>query len=139
MSKCQHNAAAYGYTFSDWLRAAGRDDSASEYDLRAAWRAGEDPLIYAINGEKSCTHAEFSDNYKSGTWKISIGGVAKTLTVKLMPGYSAVDHLFALVLAAMAMRIEQKSSWSSRRALLDGLHRAKIGCGCSASYEVKIS
>jgi hypothetical protein len=38
---------AYGYTFADWLAAAGRTDSASEYDLRAAWRAGEDPAEYA--------------------------------------------------------------------------------------------
>lgn len=39
-------AVAYGYTFSSWLRAAGRQDSASEYDLRAAWRSGEDPSEY---------------------------------------------------------------------------------------------
>jgi hypothetical protein len=37
---------AYGYTFAEWLRAAGRSDSASEYDLRAAWRAGEKPAEY---------------------------------------------------------------------------------------------
>lgn len=37
---------AYGLTFSEWLAAARRTDSASEYDLRAAWRAGEDPSIY---------------------------------------------------------------------------------------------
>jgi hypothetical protein len=34
------------YTFGEWLSAAGRDDSASDYDLRAAWRAGEDPGEY---------------------------------------------------------------------------------------------
>jgi hypothetical protein len=33
-------------TFAEWLAAAGRADSASEYDLRAAWRAGEDPEEY---------------------------------------------------------------------------------------------
>ena len=38
--------AAYGHTFAAWLAAAGRTDSASEYDLRAAWRAGEDPTEY---------------------------------------------------------------------------------------------
>lgn len=37
-----------GYTFGAWLRAAGRRDSASEYDLRAAWRAGEDPSEYEV-------------------------------------------------------------------------------------------
>jgi len=38
---------AHGLTFAAWLAAAGRTDSASEYDLRAAWRAGEDPAEYA--------------------------------------------------------------------------------------------
>jgi hypothetical protein len=38
----------YGYTFGEWLRAAGRLDSASTYDLRAAWRAGEDPKEYKL-------------------------------------------------------------------------------------------
>lgn len=42
--------SAHGYTFAEWLAAAGRSDSASEYDLRAAWRAGEDPSEYAIGG-----------------------------------------------------------------------------------------
>jgi hypothetical protein len=37
---------AFGVTFADWLDAAGREDSTSEYDLRAAWRAGEDPAEY---------------------------------------------------------------------------------------------
>lgn len=37
---------AHGYTFAEWLAAAGRSDSASEYDLRAAWRAGETPEEY---------------------------------------------------------------------------------------------
>ncbi|HEX9156006.1 MAG TPA: hypothetical protein VF819_10605 [Nitrospira sp.] len=37
---------AHGYTFSAWLRAAGRDSSTSDYDLRAAWRAGEEPSEY---------------------------------------------------------------------------------------------
>lgn len=37
---------AYGYTFAGWLAAAGRTDSASDYDLRAAWRAGEEPTEY---------------------------------------------------------------------------------------------
>ena len=37
---------AYGMTFAAWLAAAGRSDSASEYDLRAAWRAGEAPTDY---------------------------------------------------------------------------------------------
>jgi hypothetical protein len=37
----------HGYTFAAWLTAAGRQDSASEYDLRAAWDAGEDPSEYA--------------------------------------------------------------------------------------------
>jgi hypothetical protein len=36
----------HGYTFARWLEAAGRQDSASEYDLRAAWDAGEDPAEY---------------------------------------------------------------------------------------------
>ena len=36
----------HGYTFEQWLHAAGRRDSASEYDLRAAWDAGEDPEEY---------------------------------------------------------------------------------------------
>jgi len=39
---------AYGYTFSEWLKATGRSDSASDYDLRAAWRAGEDPADYTM-------------------------------------------------------------------------------------------
>lgn len=37
---------AFGFAFREWLAAAGRTDSASEYDLRAAWRAGEDPAEY---------------------------------------------------------------------------------------------
>lgn len=37
---------AHGVTFAAWLAAAGRADSASEYDLRAAWRAGENPEEY---------------------------------------------------------------------------------------------
>jgi hypothetical protein len=39
---------AYGRTFAQWLRAAERRDSASEYDLRAAWRAGEEPSEYRL-------------------------------------------------------------------------------------------
>lgn len=39
-------AAPHGLTFAAWLTAAGRSDSASEYDLRAAWRAGESPEEY---------------------------------------------------------------------------------------------
>lgn len=35
-----------GFTFEGWLRAASRKDSASCYDLRAAWRAGENPEEY---------------------------------------------------------------------------------------------
>jgi hypothetical protein len=42
---------AYGYTFADWLSAAGRQDTASEYDLRAAWRAGENPAEYATEAQ----------------------------------------------------------------------------------------
>lgn len=38
------------YTFAEWLAAAGRSDSTSEYDLRAAWRAGEDPAEYEVAG-----------------------------------------------------------------------------------------
>ncbi len=37
---------AHGRTFGAWLAATGRSDSASDYDLRAAWRAGEDPEEY---------------------------------------------------------------------------------------------
>jgi hypothetical protein len=37
---------AHGLTFGSWLTAAGRSDSASEYDLRAAWSAGESPEDY---------------------------------------------------------------------------------------------
>lgn len=33
-----------GYTLDDWLAAAGNPDT--HYDLRAAWRAGEDPADY---------------------------------------------------------------------------------------------
>lgn len=44
----QQEDTAYGYTFEEWLRAAGRRDSASEFDLRAAWRAGEDPKEYKL-------------------------------------------------------------------------------------------
>lgn len=36
----------HGITFGDWLEAAGRSDSASDHDLRAAWSAGEDPEDY---------------------------------------------------------------------------------------------
>lgn len=42
----EHDEACHGHTFTSWLRAAGRVDSTSEYDLRAAWRAGEDPEEY---------------------------------------------------------------------------------------------
>lgn len=35
-----------GRTFADWLRDADREDSTSEHDLRAAWRAGESPDAY---------------------------------------------------------------------------------------------
>lgn len=38
--------AAYGMTFTEWLEATGRSDSASRYSLREAWRAGEDPELY---------------------------------------------------------------------------------------------
>lgn len=41
------SADGESYTFGAWLAAAGRSDSASEYDLRAAWAAGEDPAEYA--------------------------------------------------------------------------------------------
>jgi len=41
--------SAHGMTFAEWLASAGRSDSASEYDLRAAWRAGEDPSEYAVS------------------------------------------------------------------------------------------
>lgn len=37
---------AHGLTFAAWLDVAGRTDSASDYDLRAAWRAGESPSEY---------------------------------------------------------------------------------------------
>ncbi len=40
------NPIKYGYTFEQWLRTAGRRDSVSDYDLRAAWDAGEDPSDY---------------------------------------------------------------------------------------------
>ena len=43
---------AYGLDFGEWLRLAQRTDSASEYDLRAAWRAGENPEDY-IRREQS--------------------------------------------------------------------------------------
>jgi hypothetical protein len=36
------------YTFGEWLAEAGRRDSASQYDMRAAWRAGEDPAEYRM-------------------------------------------------------------------------------------------
>lgn len=36
------------YTFGEWLTEAGRADSSSEFDLRAAWRAGEDPADYTL-------------------------------------------------------------------------------------------
>ena len=39
---------AHGLTFAAWLTAAGRSDSSSLYDLRVAWRAGEDPAEYTI-------------------------------------------------------------------------------------------
>jgi hypothetical protein len=43
-------ATSFGITFADWLAAAGRPvgDVASEYDLRAAWRAGELPEDYRL-------------------------------------------------------------------------------------------
>lgn len=41
---------AHGYTFAEWLTDAGRTDSTSEYDLRAAWQAGEDPADYMLGG-----------------------------------------------------------------------------------------
>lgn len=38
----------HGLTFGEWLDAAGlsHDTGTSQYDLRAAWRAGEDPAEY---------------------------------------------------------------------------------------------
>lgn len=45
---CEAAVVAHGYSFTEWLAAAGRSDSASEYDLRAAWRAGERPEDYAV-------------------------------------------------------------------------------------------
>lgn len=36
-------------TFSEWLAAAGREDTTSQYDLRAAWRAGENPTEYRVS------------------------------------------------------------------------------------------
>lgn len=39
---------AHGYTFAAWLDAANRADGASQYDLRAAWRAGENPEEYTV-------------------------------------------------------------------------------------------
>ncbi len=47
---------AHGMTFAVWLTAAGRSDSASEYDLRAAWRAGEDPAEYQTDDDLSRTY-----------------------------------------------------------------------------------
>jgi hypothetical protein len=38
-----------GLTLDEWLGAAGREDTASQYDLRAAWRAGEDPSEYRVS------------------------------------------------------------------------------------------
>lgn len=60
---------AHGYTFAGWLAAAGRSDSASERDLRAAWRAGEDPAEYAEEDEttKTFTYTIFdADPNQSG-------------------------------------------------------------------------
>jgi hypothetical protein len=37
---------AEGLTIDEWLAAAGRTSTESQYDLRAAWRAGEDPTEY---------------------------------------------------------------------------------------------
>jgi hypothetical protein len=41
------DANGEGLTFAEWLAAAGVSDTGtSQYDLRAAWRAGEDPTEY---------------------------------------------------------------------------------------------
>lgn len=48
MNNNYSEATCYGLTFGEWLDIAGRLDSASEYDLRAAWTAGEDPSDYAV-------------------------------------------------------------------------------------------
>jgi hypothetical protein len=40
---------AEGLTFQEWFAATGRNDTASPYDLRAAWRAGEDPTEYRVS------------------------------------------------------------------------------------------
>lgn len=37
---------AHGVTLAEWMQAAGRTTTASMYDLRAAWRAGENPEDY---------------------------------------------------------------------------------------------
>jgi len=37
-----------GYTFAAWLSETGRSTPESEYDLYAAWAAGEDPAEYSI-------------------------------------------------------------------------------------------
>jgi hypothetical protein len=47
VSSTETDTVKHGYTFAAWLEASGRDDSASDYDLRAAWAAGEDPSDYS--------------------------------------------------------------------------------------------
>jgi hypothetical protein len=41
----------HAYTFREWLDTACRETSASEFDLRAAWRAGENPIDYLWRGK----------------------------------------------------------------------------------------
>lgn len=48
---------AHGLTFAEWLAQAGRSDTCSEYDLRAAWRAGENPDEYRADGEDGAESA----------------------------------------------------------------------------------
>ena len=78
--------------------------------------------------------AEFlGRRYDRGEYDVMIAGRPRRLTMRLSPGYSSDEHLYDLKLAAVARRLAEKPDWSSPTALLNGIHRACVGCGCYAA------
>ncbi len=78
--------------------------------------------------------AEFlGRRYDRGEYDVTIAGRPHHLTMRLSPGYSSDEHLYDLKLAAVAQRLAEKPDWSSPAALINGISRACVGCGCYAA------
>ncbi len=83
--------------------------------------------------------AEFlGRRYDYGVYDVTVAGQQRQLTMRLRPGYSGEDHLYDLVLAAVAQRLAAKPDWSSSAALLEGIFRAQVHCDCNAASVVAL-